>query len=115
MTIPDAKSARSSKQRFQNVAVRFQKITGWGGNVARCCGFLDPPRTLGLITPGMVNFLPSIATILQNDITGYGFLVLGWGSRAILKGDAGAEWNALRYQTGLDCMGMQDGARFWLD
>jgi hypothetical protein len=63
----------------------------------------------------MVNFLPSIATILQNDITGYGFLVLGWGSRAILKGDAGAEWNALRYQTGLDCMGMQDGARFWLD
>jgi hypothetical protein len=52
------------------------------------------PGLWGLIMGGMVNFLPPIATILQNDITGYGFLVLGWGSSAILKGDAGAEWNA---------------------
>jgi hypothetical protein len=55
---------------------------------------LDPPGYSGHFTQKIANFSRPIATILQNDITGYGFLVLRCGSRAILKGDAGAEWNA---------------------
>jgi hypothetical protein len=83
-----------AQKRFQNIAVRFPKITGLGWNVARCCGELDPPGYSSGFTQGIANFFRPIATILQNDITGYGFLGLRCGSRVILKGDAGAEWNA---------------------
>jgi hypothetical protein len=52
-------------------------------------------RGIQAVSPRKIaNFFWPIATILQNDITGYGFLGLGCGSRVILKGDAGAEWNA---------------------
>jgi hypothetical protein len=81
-------------KRFQNIAVRFPKITGSGWNVARCYGKLDPPDCSRRFTEKIANFCWPIATILQTDITGYGFLVLRRASRVILKGNAGAEWNA---------------------
>lgn len=94
MTIAGPKKCPIAQKRFQNIAVRFPKITGSGWNVARYYGKLDPARDSGGFTQKIANFFWPIATILQNDITGYGFLGLGCGSRVILKGDAGAEWNA---------------------
>jgi hypothetical protein len=55
---------------------------------------LDPLGYSSGFTQGIANFSRPIATILQNDITGYGISVLKLTSRVILKGDAGAEWNA---------------------
>jgi hypothetical protein len=94
LTIWGGKSARSLQKRFQNIAVRFPKITGLGWNVARCYRRLDPPGDSSSFAQAIANFLWPIATILQNDITGYGFLGLCGGPRGILEGDAGAEWNA---------------------
>jgi hypothetical protein len=94
LTIAGPKKCPIAQKRFQNIAVRFPKITGLGWNVARCYRKLDPPRCSGRFTQKIANFSQPIATILQTDITGYGFLGLGCGSRVILEGDAGAEWNA---------------------
>jgi hypothetical protein len=94
LTICGAKKCPIAQKGFQNIAVRFPKITGLDWNVARYYGKLDPPGCSGRFTQKIANFLWPIATILQTDITGYGFLGLRCASRAILEGDAGAEWNA---------------------